>query len=86
VNGPSSLKKTSFFDVIIAAAMPATLVLLRCDRLTGEWVREGRMTFDDDAAGLGAERARVYGEAWVSESSDQRREYSVLTERAPLEG
>jgi hypothetical protein len=44
--------------------MHATLVLLRCDRLTGEWVREGRMSFEDDAAGIAAERARAYGEAW----------------------
>ena len=60
--------------------MHATLVLLRCDRLTGEWVREGRMSFEDDAAGIAEERARAYGEAWVSDRSDQRREYSVLRE------
>jgi hypothetical protein len=64
--------------------MTATLVLLRCDLRTSEWVREGRMTFEDDAAGSAADRARVYGEAWVSEGSDERREYSVL--RAPFDG
>jgi hypothetical protein len=66
--------------------MTATLVLLRCDLRTAEWVREGRMTFEDDAAGWAADRARVYGEAWVSEGSDERREYSVLRERNPFDG
>jgi hypothetical protein len=71
---------------IIAPPMTATLVLLRCDRLTGKWEREGRMTFEDDAAGWAADRARVYGEAWVSEGSDERREYSVLRTRSPFDG
>ena len=66
--------------------MRATLVLLRCDRLTGEWVREGRMTFEDDATGWAEERARAYGEAWVSEAPSERREYSVLREKAAFEG
>ena len=43
------------------------------------------MTFEDDAAGLAEERARAYGEAWVSEGYNQRREYSVLREPAPFD-
>jgi hypothetical protein len=44
------------------------------------------MTFEDDANGWAEERARAYGEAWVSEAPSERREYSVLREKAAFEG
>jgi len=65
--------------------MPATLLLMTCDRRTGEWARKHRLTFEDDATALGEATARSYGEAWVSEGSDERRAYSVLLARAPFD-
>jgi hypothetical protein len=63
--------------------MPYVLILLRCDRRLGEWARESRLTFEDDEHGLGAAKARAQGEAWVAESSDERRDYRVLASQAP---
>ena len=65
--------------------MPATLVLLKCEPQSGLWEREGRTTFEDDEHGSAEDRARAHGEAWVSEGSDQRREYRVLLTRAPFD-
>ena len=66
--------------------MAAALVLLRCDPQSSEWVREGRMIYEDDETASGESKARAHGEAWVSEGSDQRREYRVLVAKAPFDG
>jgi hypothetical protein len=63
--------------------MPATLVLMTCAWRTGGWVRKGQLTFEDHAIALGEAKARSYGEAWISEGSDERRAYSVLLAWAP---
>ena len=69
----------------MTTAMPATLVLLKRDPQSGAWEREGRTTFEDDEHGSAEDRARAHGETWVSEGSDQRREYRVLLARAPFD-
>jgi len=48
-------------------------------------VREGRMIYEDDETASGESKARAHGEAWVSEGSDQRREYRVLVAKAPFD-
>ena len=70
----------------LTVTMSITLLLLRCDRTTAEWVREGHKTFDDEDVGTDESKARAYGEAWVSGGSDERREYRILRARALLTG
>ena len=65
--------------------MTTLLVLLKCDPRTGGWVREDRLVFEDDETASGEQKARAQGEAWISESSDQRREYRVLPAKVPVD-
>ena len=66
--------------------MRATLLLLKRDPEGNDWAREGRpLVFEDDSFRTGDEKARAYGDEWVS-ADTAHRQYSVLPESHPRPG
>ena len=65
--------------------MYAKLLLTRYDVRRRTWRRAGHPAYFEGKHGSAEALARVFGESWRGEGSNERRNYTLLTETTPFD-